>query len=451
MFALRCRSGVASALRVRVVSRGLATAVPEASTSASSTVPPPTYDDAVPAAKTTNGRTGLSARRRRAAALSGLDLKGEDILTVKKWNRALPRHVIPAYDLALGVLEEDSRKLKAEVLVKRKAIEGKLQALEKLLAKGEGEGEVESLKRELEALLEKADVVEVQSEVNLPQVRWAVKNALADMNKLSHRHLIEQKWRKDGDLDLLMERLYQMNVIPDVLPILEPTVDLHLVAKARPTEYLKIGKLQTTVVPGEFIRPKQTLVPPKLYATVFHTDVRLYTMILVDPDVPSPETASYTTYLHWMKPNIPLSATSPHLIPDLNDHTAYVPPHPQRGSPYHRYVCLLLPQPALAPEGYTRVGSVLAARQGNEQPTSQRLDIPVVPEEERRGFDVRAFMEKWGFEGRRGGGAHMFREVWDEDVSAIYKDVLKQPEPHYGQPPKRDPYAQIKQQKKYHL
>lgn len=126
------------------------------------------------------------------------------------------------------------------------------------------------------------------------------------------------------------------------------------------------------------------------------------------------------------RPNIPLSATSPQSIPHLNEHTAYVPPHPQRGSPYHRYVCLLLPQPALAPEGYTRVGSALAARQGNVHPTSQRLDIPVVKEEERRGFDVRTFMDRWGFEGRRGGGAHMFRQVWDEDVSGIYKDVLSE-------------------------
>jgi large subunit ribosomal protein L35 len=31
----------------------------------------------------------------------------------------------------------------------------------------------------------------------------------------------------------------------------------------------------------------QTRVPPKLYANVFHTDVRLYTMLLVDPGAPS--------------------------------------------------------------------------------------------------------------------------------------------------------------------
>jgi hypothetical protein len=31
------------------------------------------------------------------------------------------------------------------------------------------------------------------------------------------------------------------------------------------------------------MRRNQTLVPPKLFANVFHTDTRLYTMLLIDP------------------------------------------------------------------------------------------------------------------------------------------------------------------------
>jgi len=64
--------------------------------------------------------------------------------------------------------------------------------------------------------------------------------------------------------------------------------------------------------------------------------------------------------------------------------------------------------------------------------TSTHLDIPVVRDEERLGFDVREFVNGWwGLSGDTesvpaviGGGAHMWREVWDEDVSKIYKDVL---------------------------
>jgi large subunit ribosomal protein L35 len=54
------------------------------------------------------------------------------------------------------------------------------------------------------------------------------------------------------------------------------------------------------------------------------------------------------------------------------------------------------------------------------------LDIPVVLDEERLGFDVRSFIQKWNLNGAKGGGAHMWRQVWDENVSLIYKDVLSQ-------------------------
>ena len=34
---------------------------------------------------------------------------------------------------------------------------------------------------------------------------------------------------------------------------------------------------------------------------MFHTDTRLYTLLMVDLDVPNPESQSFTTYLHWMQ------------------------------------------------------------------------------------------------------------------------------------------------------
>ena len=34
---------------------------------------------------------------------------------------------------------------------------------------------------------------------------------------------------------------------------------------------------------------------------MFHTDTRLYTLLMVDLDVPHPESQSFTTYLHWMQ------------------------------------------------------------------------------------------------------------------------------------------------------
>lgn len=143
-------------------------------------------------------------------------------------------------------------------------------------------------------------------------------------------------------------------------------------------------------------------------------------------------------------PNIPLSATSTSPLAIPHPHTHYIPPHPQQGTPYHRYVVLLLPQAS---------------------PT-EPIKLPNIPEAERLGFNFRAFADEHGFDGSKGGGAHMWREVWDETVSKIYRDVLSEyflyrklyitlstiaesPEPRYGRPRMYDPYAEVKHGKKY--
>lgn len=96
--------------------------------------------------------------------------------------------------------------------------------------------------------------------------------------------------------------------------------------------------------------------------------------------------------------NIPLSATSTSALVDASSHTPYLPPHPQQGTNYHRYTTLLLPQ-------------------------SEEISLPAFSKEERFNFDVREFVEQYGLDGTKG-GAHMFREVWDSDVSNIYSDIL---------------------------
>jgi large subunit ribosomal protein L35 len=82
-------------------------------------------------------------------------------------------------------------------------------------------------------------------------------------------------------------------------------------------------------------------------------------------------------------------------------HTSYVPPHPQRGTPYHRYIILLLPQPS-----------------------TDHLSMPKLLDNDRLGFNVRDFLLRYQLDGGKGGGAHMWREVWDTKVSEIYQKVL---------------------------
>ncbi|KAJ7293947.1 phosphatidylethanolamine-binding protein [Mycena rebaudengoi] len=448
--------------------------------------------------RTREGRPAISLRRPR------------------RWNRPLLEGVLPAYDEALKVIRGDAVRVRREAAVQR----GEVQRLHRVLSgkAREGEGgfapeEKPVLEKTLEKMRERLNVLEVQSEVNLPEVRWSVANAMADMTIPSHRHLVEQRWRKDGDLDLLMERIHQMHVIPDVIPALHPSLDLHVTARLMPDRFDTLMRRNTfqrrvntfkRVVPGRYLTPQQTRIPPKLYANVFHTDTRLYTMLLVDPDVPDQLNQTFTTFLHWMKPNIPLSATHTGRIPFLNTHTRYIPPHPQRGTPYHRYTLLLLPQPPLPGTQYTRnTEALLTAQQAaltqslrdtaasalhhsdddatkklksaftSNRPThpnaafpsaraqldgvvtlSQELAIPALPADPaaRRGFDVRAFVKQWGLNGAHGGGVHMWREVWDKYVGAVYRYELHESQPVYGRPPRggrREAYA-APTREKYH-
>lgn len=56
-----------------------------------------------------------------------------------------------------------------------------------------------------------------------------------------------------------MERLYQMKVVPDALPEINPTIDLQLIARTLPADFLKTKKVFKAVEPGVYLRPKQVI------------------------------------------------------------------------------------------------------------------------------------------------------------------------------------------------
>ncbi|TFY74954.1 hypothetical protein EWM64_g9057 [Hericium alpestre] len=402
--------------RVRFASRPLMrtnVTVPPATASSPPSPPPPSASapkaDAKPAAAAdateeapakTRGRKRYPTRRPFITAERP-----------REWCRPLAPGVLPAYDEALRVIEADSQAVKKEA-----------EEVRAKLADGELIGE------EAEKERKRLDILDVMAEVNLPDVRWKAANGLADLSKPVYRHLVEQRWRQEGALDLLMERIHQMNVVPDVLPDLRPSFDLRINFPEPPPQsvYLRtrVKRRYVPVEPGIYLLNEQTKKPPRLYTTVFHTDPRLYTLLMIDPDVPDEENATFTTYLHWLQPNVTLSPSSTLPLPLATTHTPYIPPHPARGTPYHRYVLLLLPQAS---------------------PT-ERIHVPTGLE--RCGFDVRKFIEEYGLR-TDGGGAHMWRSVWDEESSRIWNEVIKMAEPRYGHMPRPDPYAELKSKPKY--
>ena len=85
----------------------------------------------------------------------------------RKWTRPVGVGKLPVYDEALKVIREDSKKIKAE-----------LEAVRAEVKRLEGATEKENVKGELEELRKKEKILEIQSEINLPQVRWGVANGM---------------------------------------------------------------------------------------------------------------------------------------------------------------------------------------------------------------------------------------------------------------------------------
>ena len=122
--------------------------------------------------------------RRRRARTSRPEIS---LQQPRSWHRALPPGVVPAYDLALQLLQHDSRVLKQEIASLQESLKEKeaaYQALQSKAAKASAEEKVtleenlRSIDQEMERMLEKLNILEVQSEVNLPDVRWSVNNAM---------------------------------------------------------------------------------------------------------------------------------------------------------------------------------------------------------------------------------------------------------------------------------
>lgn len=214
----------------------------------------------------------------------------------------------------------------------------------------------------------------------------------------------EQAWRQGGALTRLIERIQNMHILPDVVPNITPRVDLEVLFGSGPGIGDHGGK-GGSVQSGVFLDPAMTLKAPSIRATAFHEDTRHYTLMLVDPDMPSEETQSFKTYVHWLVTDIPLSI---HASSIPEGHAAvldYVPPHPPRGTPYHRYTTLLFEH-----------GSQTRITEANREPDS-----------------LAAFVAQHDL---HLAGIHFWRAQWSQackdTISSIYTDVLKIPEPRYG-------------------
>jgi len=217
------------------------------------------------------------------------------------------------------------------------------------------------------------------------------------MDKPIYRYLADKKWR-EMRRKLVMQRITQMGVIPDVLPHIDPVAAVDI----------RFGRRK--IQPGVFVQSLVSAIPPTLAIQVFDRGERLVTVVAIDSDVPNTEKDGFDYRCHGIWANIPIDPTGS-IVP-LNGMEKeqiimpWMPPFAQKGSPYHRVSFFVLQQVPLA-EGNGTLDT---------QPLTQRF--------QRDGFILRSFLARCEIDQRikmKPVGINMFRTKWDDDTEDLMK------------------------------
>lgn len=211
------------------------------------------------------------------------------------------------------------------------------------------------------------------------------------MSKPIYRYLTDRKWR-EYRRKLLVQRITQMKVIPDVLAHCDPVVDAKLY----------FGRRQ--IQPGEFVEAKNSMEAPKMDVQMFDGGEKLVTIAVVDSDVPNVETDSFDFKTHYLAVNVPLSATATkidlaQLSADSQVVLPWLAPVAQKGSPYHRLSVFIMEQKDSKPLDF----AAIQAKESNREQTLLRTI--------QARYQLKAI------------GAHLFRTQWDDTTAEVMKAI----------------------------
>ncbi|KAF9104707.1 hypothetical protein BGX27_009977, partial [Mortierella sp. AM989] len=317
------------------------------------------------------------------------------------------------YDEALKIIAEDRVKRLNDV----KNLKESLAQLTKATPSATRDSDIAQLK-------ENIFKQEAFAEINDPEIQWRFKNGQIDMSKAVFRYMKSKQFQHET-LPVIQQRITQMFVTPDLLPPFTPSLNVQLDFQlgSAPKEASGERNSNKYFETGSFLLPKDTIKEPKVNVTSFHPENKYYTVALVDPDMPDVENETFKQQLHWLISNVSLSATQTDVNKDDADVVLpYLPPHPPMGTKYHRYTLLLAEQPNGGQEKI-EIGKDQISRETTLQELCSQYNLSVK-------------------------GLTFFRQVWDKDVSKIYKDVLQQNEPVYGKHVKVDELLDETGQKK---
>ncbi|KAI9799846.1 MAG: hypothetical protein M1833_003768 [Piccolia ochrophora] len=314
-----------------------------------------------------SGIKPVGSRRRRAALRS---------------TGTLPFEQLPyqCFQEARKVLQAD-RDEKIQMIGEERARIAKLEAKE--VPSGQAQIDKTSRLYGMRRYLEKLKIL---ADINDPMIRKRFEDGLGDLDRPIYRHLAKKEWRSYRR-PVLMQRITQMAVVPDILPLLDPVAEVQLAFNRR------------KVHPGDFVDAVVSEEPPKLRVQVFDKGEKLVSMAIVDLDVPDLENDDFNSRCHFLACNIPVSPTSgsiplTKLSPETQTLFPWLPPYAQKGSPYHRLAVVIL-----------------------RQADDAALDAAAVRNSlQRNGFKLRGLASRFRLQAI---GAHLFRSRWDEGTSGV--------------------------------
>ncbi|MCJ1379992.1 hypothetical protein MMC17_003095 [Xylographa soralifera] len=334
------------------------------------------------------GVSPIGSRRRRAALQSTSNIPFEQ----------LPYQ---CFQEARKILQTDREEKLQQIEEERRRI-AKAEALDPARCGGDA-----GKKGKLVAMHKYLEQLKVLADVNDPLIKKRFEDGLGrspvgnkttwtfwliigagDMNRPIYRYLADRKWR-EYKRRVMMQRISQMHVVPDVLPHLDPVAEVSLAFGRR------------NVQPGEFVDSRVSETLPRLNVQLFEKGEKLVTLVVLDSDVPNVEKDAFDYRCHFLATNISLSPTTTSLpFSALSKESQVVlpwlPPHAQKGSPYHRLSIFVL-----------------------QQPEGKALDVEAMRKrEEREGFNLRSFNDRHLVKPI---GVHLFRTVWDEGTEGVMR------------------------------
>ncbi|KAL4887369.1 phosphatidylethanolamine-binding protein [Aspergillus karnatakaensis] len=298
---------------------------------------------------------------------------------------------IPFEELPYQCFQEARKVLLADREEKLKDITATSEKIARLQALPEEEQKNGSIKSRLGALERHLEKLKVLADINDPLVKKRFEDGLGDMSKPIYRHLADQKWR-EYRRKIIVQRITQMKVIPDVLPYCDPVVDVKLYFNRK------------AVQPGEFVDSLVSTNVPKLDVQMFDGGEKLVTIAVVDSDVPNVLEDKFDYKMHYFAVNVPLSAVNNKidlaaLSTDSQVVLPWLPPVAQKGSPYHRLSMFVL-----------------------EQKNSKPLDFASIKarETDRDNLLLRTLQARYRLKPI---GAHLFRTIFDENTLEVMKQT----------------------------